>query len=104
MENYFFDTESKIYADKVFVLIIYDVVDNKRRNQLAKYLQGYGFRVQKSAFEAIIHQKKYHKLLRELPGYVAKEDSVKVYRIVGSGQVTSFGKAVVIDNEDIIII
>ena len=35
----------------MFVLIIYDIVDNGRRVKLAKYLQGYGFRVQKSAKE-----------------------------------------------------
>ena len=53
-ENYFFDIEEKPDNDKVFVLIIYDIVDNKRRLKLAKFLAGYGFRVQKSAFEAEI--------------------------------------------------
>ena len=52
-ENYFFDIEEKPDNDKVFVLIIYDIVDNKRRLKLAKFLAGYGFRVQKSAFEAV---------------------------------------------------
>lgn len=104
MENYFFDVKPNGNTEKVFVLIIYDIVNNKRRIKLAKYLQSYGFRVQKSAFEAVIPRKKYQKLLRELPGYVAEEDSVKVYKIIGSGQVTAFGKAVEIENEDIIVI
>ncbi len=88
----------------MFVLIIYDIVDNKQRVRLAKYLQGYGFRVQKSAFEAVIPKKKYHKLLRELPAYVTEKDSVKVYKIVGNGQVTAFGKSFEIDTEDVIVI
>ena len=45
MENYFFEYEEKGSDDNVLVLIIYDVVDNKRRNKLAKYLQSYGFRI-----------------------------------------------------------
>ena len=42
MENYFFEAEKEKSPDKVFVLIIYDIVDNKRRTKLAKYLQGFG--------------------------------------------------------------
>ena len=53
-ENYFFDTEEKLHQDKVFVLIIYDISGNKKRLQLSKLLQGYGFRIQKSAFEAVV--------------------------------------------------
>lgn len=104
MENYFFEIDEKITKDEVFVLIIYDIVDNKRRIKLAKYLQGYGFRVQKSAFEARISKRKYQKLLREIPKYISELDSVKVYKIIGSGQVTAFGKNMDIQNEDIIVI
>ena len=104
MENYFFEIDEKTTKDEVFVLIIYDIVDNKRRLKLSKYLQGYGFRVQKSAFEARISERKYEKLLREIPRYIGELDSVKVYKIIGSGQVTAFGKNMDIQNEDIIVI
>lgn len=104
MENYFFEIDEKTTKDEVFVLIIYDIVDNKRRLKLSKYLHGYGFRVQKSAFEARISKRKYQKLLREIPRYIGELDSVKVYKIIGSGQVTAFGKNMDIQNEDIIVI
>ena len=104
MENYFFEIDEKTTKDEVFVLIIYDIVDNKRRLKLSKYIQGYGFRVQKSAFEARISKRKYQKLLREIPRYIGELDSVKVYKIIGSGQVTAFGKNMDIQNEDIIVI
>ena len=104
MENYFFEIDEKTTKDEVFVLIIYDIVDNKRRLKLSKYLQGYGFRVQKSAFEARISKRKYQKLLREIQRYIGELDSVKVYKIIGSGQVTAFGKNMDIQNEDIIVI
>lgn len=104
MENYFFDVEDKANSDKVFALIIYDIIDNKRRIKFAKYLQGYGFRVQKSAFEAVISKKKYEKLLKEIPKYIVSDDNIKVYKIIGKGQVTSFGSAVDVGDEDVIII
>ena len=51
MEDYFFSTEEQSGKEKkAYVLIIYDIVDNSRRTKLAKFLQGYGFRVQKSEF------------------------------------------------------
>ena len=61
-ENYFFDIQDSSENDKVFVLIIYDIVENRKRVKLAKLLQGYGFRIQKSAFEAVVTKKKYKKL------------------------------------------
>jgi CRISPR-associated protein Cas2 len=54
MENYFWNTEEGGRKKQVYVLVIYDIIKNKTRNKFAKVLQGYGFRVQKSAFEAII--------------------------------------------------
>ena len=54
MGNYFWNTEETQSVKKLYVLIIYDIVDNKKRLAFAKKLNGYGFRVQKSAFEAMI--------------------------------------------------
>lgn len=65
---------------------------------------GYGFRIQKSAFEALITKKKYKELLERLPAYVSQEDSIRVYKIIGKGQVVSFGKKAEKEDEDIIVI
>lgn len=35
-DNYFFEIDEKIESEKVFVLIIYDIVDNKKRLRLSK--------------------------------------------------------------------
>ena len=66
MKEYFFDTVEVEKSDKFLVLIIYDISDNKRRNKMAHYLESFGFRVQKSAFEAILNKKLYEKLLGEI--------------------------------------
>lgn len=46
---------------KFIVLMIYDIVDNKRRNKMVKCLEAYGVRVQKSAFEALLNRRQYEK-------------------------------------------
>ncbi|MDE7184807.1 MAG: CRISPR-associated endonuclease Cas2 [Lachnospiraceae bacterium] len=103
-ENYFFEIDEKAGSDKVFVLIIYDIVDNRKRLKLSKLLLGYGFRIQKSAFEAVITKQKYKELLERLPAYTSSEDSIRVYKIIGKGQVISFGKAIENETEDIIVV
>lgn len=105
MENYFWNTEETVHDKKVYVLIIYDIVNNSKRVKLSKKLEGYGFRVQKSAFEALINEKLYEKLLREIPKFVdVTEDSVRIYKIYGYGEVRSYGINVDIPKDELIII
>lgn len=103
-EDYFFEFSEQHGQSKILVLIIYDIVDNKKRLKLAKLLQGYGRRVQKSAFEAVLTQKKYDKLIRQIPQFVSEEDSIRIYRIQGKSQVISFGNFIDEEEEDIILI
>lgn len=104
MENYFWNTEEH-YEKKIYILIIYDIVDNKRRNALAKKLSGYGFRVQKSAFESLISEQLYKKLLDEIPRMINPEqDSVRIYKFRGYGEVKLVGVNDSIENEEVIII
>lgn len=105
MENYFWNTEESTVERKLYILVIYDIVDNKRRTHFAKKMNGYGFRVQKSAFEAMIPDNLYRKLLKEIPAFIDRsEDSVRIYKIRGSGEVTLFGLNQKIENEEVIII
>jgi CRISPR/Cas system-associated endoribonuclease Cas2 len=47
----------------------------------------------------------YSKLVEEIPKLIdEEEDSVRIYRIVGSGEVTMFGVNKQVENEDIIIV
>lgn len=87
------------------VLVIYDIIDNKRRVKFAKEMSGYGFRVQKSAFEALIEEKLFIKLKREIPKLIdPEEDSVRIYRMTGYGEVNLFGVNSKIQAEDVIVI
>ena len=65
---------------KIIVLMIYYIVDNKRRNKMVKCLEAYGVRVQKSAFEALLNRRQYEKMLRESSILIDEAvDSLRVY-------------------------
>lgn len=59
IENYFLDSEEIYNENKKLILVIYDIVDNKRRRKMVKFLEKYGLRVQKSAFEMILNSKNH---------------------------------------------
>lgn len=86
------------------VVVIYDIIDNKRRLKISKILSGYGKRVQKSAFECIINKKQYEALIDKLTCVIADIDLLRVYRIAGSADVKVWGDvALSLYEEDIII-
>jgi CRISPR-associated protein Cas2 len=66
----------------MLVLVIYDIPDNKRRVKLSTFLEGYGRRVQKSAFECFLSlsnmQKLHNKVLQRVH---PDEDNVRFYWI-----------------------
>lgn len=103
LENYFFDGNSKANENKKLVLVIYDTPDNKRRYKIVKFLEKFGRRVQKSAFEMVIDNCTYKKLLSMLPRYIEKEDNVRVYKLPLNGEVTAWGSDKT-EAEDVIII
>lgn len=103
-ENYLFDTNTIEEQKKNLILVIYDISDNKRRLLLSKTLEKYGFRVQKSAFEAMLPKKLYQSIIKDIRKVIKQEDNVRIYRLQGSGEVVCFGCANIKTEEEIIII
>ena len=69
----------------MFILVSYDIPDNKRRTKVAKILEGYGDRVQYSVFECDLPARHIEKMLKEISGVLNEsEDSVRVYRLCRS--------------------
>ena len=56
-----FEFEEKTPHEESFSLLIYDIIDNKRRTKFAKFMESYGKRVQKSAFELRLDKKKMNR-------------------------------------------
>lgn len=66
----------------MLVLVIYDIPDDPRRGKLATFLEGYGRRVQKSAFECFLSLEEMRKLYDKVAKRVDKqEDDVRFYWI-----------------------
>jgi CRISPR-associated protein Cas2 len=66
----------------MLVLVIYDIPDNRRRQKLSDLLEGYGRRVQKSAFECFLTLPEMQTLYRQLHQRTKpSEDDVRLYWI-----------------------
>ena len=83
---YHLSGEEKEFAKKksLFCLIIYDIISNKRRLRLAKLLEGFGMRVQRSCFEIDLEKASYQVLIRELEYFYdpSEFDNIIVYTII----------------------
>jgi len=66
----------------MFLVVSYDIVDDKRRTKIAEILKDYGTRVQYSVFECELSKKVLKKMIKELLKYVrVEEDSLRLYRL-----------------------
>ena len=63
------------------VIISYDISDTKRRNKIAKILEGHGYRVQYSVFECDLDRKKLAALQKRLKPLVkvSEWESIRIY-------------------------
>ena len=62
-------------------------------------------RIQKSSFEALVDKKLLEKLEREIPKAInPEEDSVRIYRMTGYGEVILFGQNQKLENEEVVIL
>jgi CRISPR-associated protein Cas2 len=89
---------------KYLVVVIYDIVDDKRRVAFAKYLQGFGVRVQKSAFECILPLAKYEKLIRGIPNFITNEDLVRVYKLTSNADIKVWGAIELVEENEVLIL
>jgi len=80
-------------------VVVYDVVDNKKRKQIADILNEYGVRVNYSVFEIKIKKTELKKVVLKLLDILEKkEDSLRFYHICKNCEMKSFEMC---DNIDI---
>lgn len=88
---------------RLIVLIIYDIVDNKRRTSMVKCLSRYAIRVQKSCFEGYLTRKQCEEMERCASVLIdGLCDSLRVYRLRDHAFVNSWGRGEV-KQEDVVI-
>jgi len=84
---------------KQFLLISYDISDDRRRTKAMKTLEDFGKRVQYSVFECLLAPEEFQKLHKRLKPLAREaQDSIRVYFIgadevgrilvIGMGKVT----------------
>jgi CRISPR-associated protein Cas2 len=67
-----------------YVVISYDISDDRKRVKVANLLADYGKRVQYSVFECRLDAKTLEKLIDQLEPFVEGNDSIRVYQICES--------------------
>ena len=91
----------------MFVVVSYDVVDDRKRTKIAKAMKSYGERVQKSVFECRIDDQQFIRMKKTLESIMdMNEDSVRFYflckgcvdriEISGWGTVTEDEKLIIV--------
>jgi CRISPR-associated protein Cas2 len=69
---------------KKFVVIAYDIEDDKRRRQVSKLLEAVGLRVNKSVFECLLSEARLVKLQGHIAKKTVRGDSVLYYLLCRS--------------------
>lgn len=101
----FFDFDSSENSERHYlIVVIYDIIDNKRRAKLSKLLQGYGRRVQRSSFECQLNRKQYDKMVKEISKFRHPTDLIRIYRIAGKTDVQIWGDVALTEYDDFIIL
>jgi CRISPR-associated protein Cas2 len=66
----------------MFILLAYDISNQKRRRKVAALVEDYGTRVQRSVFECVLDEKALVELVGKMkPLLKRREDKVQIYRL-----------------------
>lgn len=89
----------------VYALIIYDIQSDKLRIKFATLMEGFGYRVQKSAFEVYLSDSKFKNLIKLIPKFIdPNTDSVRVYKLRTTSKIYFFGQNIQINMDNLIIV
>ncbi len=66
----------------MFVVVAYDIANDRRRLKIMKILKGYGEHVQESVFECHLRDNTYRKMKRQLEQLInPADDNVRLYHL-----------------------
>jgi len=91
----------------MFVVVSYDVVDDRKRTKIAKAMKSFGERVQKSVFECRIDDQQFIRMKKTLEGIMdMNEDSIRYYFLCKGciERIEISGWGTVVEDENLIII
>ncbi len=87
----------RLSKEKMYLVVSYDITNNKARNKIVSILESYGFRVQKSVFEVEITQNQFTRMKKscwywlayaksKYPENIENNDSIKFYILSKVGE------------------
>ena len=89
------------------ILVSYDISNDKKRAKFSKYLEQYGRRIQYSVFEITNSSRLLNNIMNDIENKFMKKfdqsDSVYIFNLSPSCQVTKYGYAKNEDNDIMII-
>lgn len=65
----------------MFIVLVYDIVSDHRRNRVAKEMENWGQRVQHSVFECDLDETRIQSLIEVLKKMTHSDDDVRLYRL-----------------------
>ena len=60
--------------------------------------------MQKSAFECILPNSKYEKLIKGIPQLIGKEDQIRVYKLTSNADIRAWGTVELVEEEEVVIL
>ena len=91
----------------MFVVVSYDVVDDRKRTRMAKTLKNFGERVQKSVFECRVDDQQFIRMKQSLEKIMdMNEDSVRFYFLCKGcvERIEISGWGTVVEDQNLIIV
>jgi CRISPR-associated protein Cas2 len=94
-------------GNSLYIVVSYDIVDDRKRLRLAKELLNYGKRVQKSVFECRVDERKFLEMKGKIEKIInMEEDSVRYYSLckkcISNIEVSGWGT--ITEDEELIIV
>ncbi len=65
----------------MYVIVAYDIEDNRRRTKIARFLEGFGERVQYSVFECDLEERHLRRMVTGLQAMMQPGDAIRIYRL-----------------------
>ncbi len=65
----------------MYVIVAYDIEDNRRRAKIARFLEGFGERVQYSVFECDLEERHLRRMVAGLQAMMQPGDAIRIYRL-----------------------
>lgn len=94
------DFEKEKFEDTFTIVVIHDIISNKRRTYFHKLLKAFGYNIQKSAFECILTREKAEILFKSINKFAQEEDLIRIYKLNQNVKTIIYGKKLEEDSNE----